>query len=170
MEIKLADRFAPDSHRHVVMLNDTADQSGLIGLTSEEEGHVHPIIYIPEQPEIKDPVTGQVVQPRQPESIQVLPNTPDGHTHPLASIPNPEEKSFSEKEKRFYREAAVELYKQAKSLDETYFLKDARICEDFYYGGEGHWDRGELNRRRNKSLTTVTINSVQQPIDTLIGC
>ena len=165
MEIKLA--AESQGHRHVAIINDTADENGVIGVTSESEGHSHPIVFMPEQQEQVDPQTGQVIQPYTPQAILVLPDPEDNHTHDLKSIPKVMNKTFSKSEKESYRKLAVDLYKEAKSLDETGLIKMGIECEKFYMGDQ--WPAGELQKRNNNGLTTLTVNLVQHPVNVLVG-
>jgi hypothetical protein len=167
LEIKLADRNEPGGHLHVIVMNDEANEQGLIGLTSSSDGHIHPVVVIPEQQQIVDPNTGQIVQPYTPQSIQVLPNTEDGHTHEIKMIPIPERKGFSDKDKEFYRATAVDLYKQAKALDEEGFISTARVCDEFFKGNQ--WDSDIANKRRAEGKTVLTIDSLTHLVNVLVG-
>lgn len=165
MEIKLA--AESEGHKHVAIINDVADETGVIGYTSEAKGHSHPVVFMPEQQEQVDPQTGQIIQPYTPKAILVLPDPNNGHTHELKAMPKVMNKTFSASEKEEYRRLAVDLYKEARALDENGLIKMGKECEKFYMGDQ--WPSGEVERRNQKQLTTLTVNLVQHPINVLVG-
>ena len=167
MEIKIALPSPTDGHIHSVVINEQATPEGVIGKTSWTDNHDHLVIYQPAQPEGVDPATGQPI-PAVPEKTFVLPDPTDGHTHELDVVPTPYRRTFTTKEKNMYRRMAVDLYREAKSLNYKY-IKNADRAYEFYIGGDDAWQDQILSVKKAKGQAALTINKIKNIVNAITG-
>lgn len=146
------------AHSHLAYISE---ESGS-GLTSNDAGHAHQLIYQPPKPAGVDPMTGMPT-PATPGRWIVQPGA-DGHSHELSDfIVKPKKKKESDEEivKEVYH-----LFRAAKQHEQESRDK-AQESEDFYCGDQ--WPKDVKAELEASNRAAVTINMIQKSMDELSG-
>ena len=166
-----------ENHDHIAYIKSAveyADQNGegLIGYTSNENGHAHEIRYVSAKPPIIDPETQQVIQPAKKAEIIVMPAGKNGHVHTLEELLDIDDKkrrenSTTKDDEKDRLDEYLDIYLDSKSAD-TFYRNQAEECEAAYFG-DGQWDSQTKRDLNEQSRPTLTINKLYPKGKALLG-
>ena len=160
-----------NGHRHISYIREQPDpDTGIIGLTSEVNGHAHNILFIPEKVQV-DPATGaQIIIPSR---LEVEEN--NGHNHDLLKDYiriNPElrdktPKGDPEQYERLneYMGVAASAYDQ----DNEAFYPNGEEAEKLFFGGDEQWPEHIRAQLDEAGRPYLTFNIIKGKVNDLAG-
>jgi hypothetical protein len=167
-----------NGHNHIVYLRETVEPEsilstgeGIIGYTSEDQGHQHEVWYSPERAEV-DPATGQEVITPSRIYLQEV----DGHVHDIemdylqVDPSKRDNKEIKNEDKELERlQEYLKIAFQSWENDESYYRPQGYEAEDLYYGGELQWPAEVRKILQDEQRPMLTFNTIKSKVNNIIG-
>ena len=167
-----------NGHNHIVYLRETVEPEsilstgeGIIGYTSEDQGHQHEVWYSPERAEV-DPATGQEVITPSRIYLQEV----DGHVHDIemdylqVDPSKRDNKEIKNEDKELERlQEYLKIAFQSWENDESYYRPQGYEAEDLYYGGELQWPTEVRKILQDEQRPMLTFNTIKSKVNNIIG-
>tara|TARA_R110000744_G_scaffold228_2_gene866 strand:- start:9970 stop:12162 length:2193 start_codon:yes stop_codon:yes gene_type:complete len=156
-------------HYHIVYILDDGT-----GTTSphEEDGHIHDVIFKPEEPSIGE--DGLPIPPAEPVEGEIVDEFGDfellesnGHSHNIIEIlhddvPDP---LVDMSDEDLLKEVST-LHRQARAIDKD-FINRGNLAVDFYNGKQ--WDVETATLLKKNKRACVTVNEIKPIVQVLSG-